>query len=125
METQVVRLAEFGAPSVMTLQRESLPEPGTGEVRLRHTAIGFNFIDVYQRKGVYPLPLPTGLGHEAAGVVESVGEGTVGFQRGDRVAYMNAGLGAYASDRNVAADKLVAIPAGISDEDAAAVRSKA
>ncbi|WP_158810484.1 quinone oxidoreductase [Beijerinckia sp. L45] len=124
MKTQVVRLAELGAPSVMRLQDETLLAPGPGEVQLRQTAIGFNLIDVYQRKGVYPLPLPTGLGHEAAGVVEGLGAGVTGFTLGDRVAYMNAGLGAYASHRNVAAEKLVAIPDGISDEGVAAVLFK-
>jgi NADPH2:quinone reductase len=124
MDRQVVRLAEMGEPSVMVLHSEALAAPGPGEVQVRQTAIGFNFIDVYQRKGVYPLPLPTGLGHEAAGVVAAVGADVTGFKPGDRVAYMNAGLGAYASHRNVPADKLVSIPAGISDEDAAAVLFK-
>ena len=87
---------------------------------MRDTAIGFNFIDVYQRKGIYPLPLPTGLGHEAAGFVEAVGPGVGQFRPGDRVAYMNAGVGAYADYRNVPADRLVHIPAGVSDEQVAA-----
>ena len=91
---------------------------------LRQTAIGFNFIDVYQRKGAYPLPLPTGLGHEAAGRIEALGEGVAGFRVGDRVATMNAGLGAYADRRIVPADKLVAIPDAVSDEDAAALLFK-
>ncbi len=115
---------EFGPPEVMQLRTTELPPPAAGEVQLRQTAIGFNFIDVYQRKGIYPLPVPTGLGHEAAGVVQAVGAGVTNFQAGDRVAYMNAGLGAYASHRNVAADKLVAIPPGVSDEDAAALLFK-
>lgn len=116
-----VIITEFGAPEKMKVVSAELPEPAAGEVQLRQTAIGFNFIDVYQRKGVYPLPLPTGLGHEAAGIVEAVGPGVEQFKPGDRVAYMNAGLGAYADYRNVAAERLVPIPNGISDEQAAAI----
>jgi NADPH2:quinone reductase len=124
LETQVVRVAEYGAPAVMVLRDETLPPLAPGEARLRQTAVGFNFIDVYQRKGLYPLALPSGLGFEAAGIVEAVADGVTGVKVGDRVAYMTAGLGAYASRRNVAADKLVAIPDGISDEAAAAVLFK-
>jgi NADPH2:quinone reductase len=95
-----------------------------GEVRVRQTAIGFNFIDIYQRKGIYPLPLPTGLGFEAAGVVEAVGSGVTHIRSGDRVAYMNAGVGAYADLRNVPADKLVALPDTVSEEAAATLLFK-
>ncbi|MDR1164219.1 MAG: quinone oxidoreductase [Candidatus Accumulibacter sp.] len=116
-----VVVAEFGEPEVMQLQTVDLAEPGVGEVRLRQTAVGFNYIDVYQRQGKYPLPLPTGLGHEAAGVVEALGEGVADFAPGDRVAYMNAGVGAYADYRNVPADRLVAIPEGVGDEEVAAL----
>ena len=123
-ETRAIRLNQFGGPEMMRLETVALPAPGPGEVQLRQNAIGFNFIDVYQRKGVYPLPLPTGLGHEAAGIVEAVGEGVSAFRPGDRVAYMNAGLGAYAERRNVAADRLVALPEGVSAEQAAAVLFK-
>lgn len=119
-----VIITEFGAPEKMQIVSVELPAPAAGEVQLRQTAIGFNFIDVYQRKGVYPLPLPTGLGHEAAGVVEAVGTGVDQFKPGDRVAYMNAGLGAYADYRNVPVDRLVSIPAGVSDEQAAALLFK-
>jgi NADPH2:quinone reductase len=119
-----VIITEFGAPETMKIVSVELPSPAAGEVRLRQTALGFNFIDVYQRKGVYPLPLPTGLGHEATGVVEAVGSGVSQFKPGDRVAYMNAGLGAYADYRNVAAERLVSIPAGVSDEQAAALLFK-
>lgn len=116
-----VVITEFGPPENMMIVLVELPEPAAGEVQIRQTAIGFNFIDVYQRKGVYPLTLPTGLGHEAVGVVEAVGSGVDRFKPGDRVAYMNAGLGAYADYRNVAADHLVSIPDSVSDEQAAAV----
>lgn len=124
-KARVVSLAELGSADVIKVIDKELPPPAKGEVQIRQTAIGFNFIDVYQRSGVYPLELPTGLGHEAAGVVEVVGDGVTDFKVGDRVVYMNAGIGAYASARNVAADKLVLIPNGISDEVAAAVFFKA
>lgn len=122
--TLAVRVREFGAPEVMKLEAAPLPPPGPGEVRVRHTAIGFNYIDIYQRRGIYPLPLPTGLGHEAAGVVEAIGPAVRDIRVGDRIAYMNAGVGAYAERRNVAAERLVAIPAGLSDEDTAALLFK-
>lgn len=116
-----VIISEFGGPEQMKIESIKLPEPAVGEVQLRQNAIGFNFIDVYQRKGTYPLPLPTGLGHEAVGIVEAIGPGVDQFKTGDRVAYMNAGLGAYADYRNVAAQHLVRIPDGVSDEHAAAL----
>ncbi len=119
-----VIITEFGSPEKMKIVSAELAGPADGEVQLRQTAIGFNYIDVYQRKGVYPLPLPTGLGHEAAGVVEAVGAGVGQFKKGDRVAYMNAGLGAYADYRNVAAERLVKIPEGVDDEQAAALLFK-
>ncbi len=122
---RIVSLNELGSADVIKLIDKELPAPGKGEVQLRQTAIGFNFIDVYQRSGVYPLELPTGLGHEAVGVVEFVGDGVTRFKVGDRVMYMNAGIGAYASHRNVSADKLVPVPSNVSDEVAAAVFFKA
>lgn len=124
-KARVVSLDALGSADVIKVIDKELPPPAKGEVQIRQTAIGFNFIDVYQRSGVYPLEMPTGLGHEAAGVVEVVGEGVVDFKVGDRVVYMNAGIGAYASARNVAADKLVLLPNNISDEVAAAVFFKA
>ncbi|GJE59535.1 quinone oxidoreductase family protein [Methylobacterium trifolii] len=119
-----VVLTEFGPPRVMSLTAGDLPEPAAGEAQIRQTAVGFNFIDVYQRKGAYPLPLPTGLGFEAAGLVEAVGSGVTGVAVGDRVAYMNAGVGAYADRRNVPADKLVVLPDMVSDEAAASLLFK-
>lgn len=118
---RAVRLDSFGGPEVLKLTTVEIGDPATGQVRLRQTAVGFNYIDVYQRSGFYPLPLPTGLGHEAAGVIEAVGPGADGFEPGDRVVYMNAGLGAYADRRIVPAEKLVHIPDGLTDEAAAAV----
>lgn len=124
-QARSISLTEFGGPEVMRLVSADLPPPGPGEAQLRQTAIGFNYIDIYQRAGKYPLPTPTGLGHEAAGVVEALGPGVTDLRVGDHVVYMNAGVGAYADRRNVPAAKLVKIPAGISDEDAAAVFFKA
>ena len=118
---QMVRIHAFGGPEVLSLETVDLPAPGAGEVQVRQTAIGFNYIDIYQRTGLYPLPLPTGLGHEAAGVVEAVGEGVTTLKVGDRIAYINAGIGAYADRRNLPAERLVVLPDTISDEDAAAV----
>ena len=122
---RAIQLAEFGGPEVMRVVTSGLAAPVAGEVQLRQTAIGFNYIDIYQRMGKYPLPNPTGLGHEAAGVVEALGAGVTALKVGDHVVYMNAGVGAYADRRNVPEAKLVKIPAGISDEDAAAVFFKA
>lgn len=122
--TRSVVITEFGPPQVMTLQSRDLPAPGAGEAQLRQTAIGFNFIDVYQRRGAYPLERPTGLGFEAAGVVEAVGPGAVDVKPGDRVAYMNAGVGAYADRRTVPAEKLVRLPDSVSDEAAASLLFK-
>ena len=119
-----VVMRQTGQPEVMRVEQVELPEPGEHEVRLRQTAIGFNYIDIYQRQGLYALPLPSGLGHEAAGVVDAVGPGVHEFKPGDRVATMNAGVGAYADARNVPAQRLVAIPPGTSDEQAASVLFK-
>ena len=120
-----IRLTEFGPPDVMRWLPVDLPPPGPGQVQVQQSAVGFNYIDVYQRAGKYPLPSPTGLGHEAAGTVVAVGDGVRDLAVGDRVAMMNAGLGAYATHRNVPADKLAKLPAGVSEEDAAAVFFKA
>ena len=109
----------FGGPEVMMLVTEDIAPPAPGEVQIRQTTIGLNLIDTYQRRGVYPLELPSRLGFEAAGTVEALGFGVAGVSIGDRVAYMNAGIGAYADRRNVAAEKLVVLPEGVSDEVAA------
>ncbi|MFD1794919.1 quinone oxidoreductase [Paracoccus aurantiacus] len=119
-----VEIDSAGPPEVMRIVAGELPPPGPGEVRIRHTAIGFNYIDVYQRSGTYPLTFPSGLGFEAAGVVEAVGDGVTDISIGDRVAYMNAGTGAYADARNVSADRLVHLPDQISDEAAASLLFK-
>ncbi|WP_255988052.1 quinone oxidoreductase family protein [Chitinolyticbacter albus] len=115
-----IRITRHGTPDVLELVDSTLPEPGAGEVLLRHTAIGVNFIDTYHRSGLYPLALPAGLGQEAAGEVMAVGQGVAEFQPGDRVAYAGGAPGAYASHRIVPAARLVAVPAEIPDEVAAA-----
>jgi len=112
---------EFGGPEAMSLVTEDLADPGPGEVQVRQSAIGFNLIDTYQRRGAFPLPLPTGIGFEAAGTVEAAGDGVDGIRVGERVAYMNAGVGAYADRRNILAEKLVRLPENVSDEAAASL----
>ena len=116
----VVRIHKHGGPEEMKFEQVDLPPPGPGQARLRQTAIGLNFIDVYTRTGLYPGPTPAVLGVEAAGVVEALGEGVSGVKVGDRVVY-NGVPGAYASHRNAPAERLVRIPDTVSDEDAAAV----
>lgn len=123
--TRSIRIHAFGGADVLTLETGQIAPPAADEVTLRQTAIGFNYIDIYQRSGKYPLTLPTGLGHEAAGVVERVGASVTDFAIGDRAMYMNAGVGAYTDRRNVAADKLVHIPEGVDDDSAAALFFKA
>jgi NADPH2:quinone reductase len=113
-----------GGPEVLAWEAQELPPPSRGEVQLRHTAIGVNFIDIYDRTGLYPRPLPSGIGREAAGVVVAVGPGVRGLRTGERVAYVLSLPGAYSELRNVPADRLVRLPAGIGDEAAAAVMLK-
>jgi NADPH2:quinone reductase len=114
----------FGGTDVLKWQDVELSAPGVGEVRIRHTAIGLNFIDTYHRTGLYPLPLPATPGLEAVGVVEAVGDGVGGLAVGDRVGYPIGPIGAYAEARNIPADKIVKIPDSVSDEDAAALMLK-
>jgi NADPH2:quinone reductase len=117
---KAIRILKNGGPEVLTLQDVELPAPGPGEVLVRAAAIGVNFIDTYHRSGLYKLSLPTGLGTEAAGTVESVGEGVTSFKPGDRVAYCTAPVGAYAEAHLVPADKLVKLPEAIGFDTAAA-----
>jgi len=120
---KAIRFSKTGGPEVLDYVDVDLLPPGRGQVRVRHTAVGVNFIDTYHRSGLYKLPLPSGLGSEAAGVVEEVGEGVTSLEAGDRVAYAGA-MGAYADANNVPAERLVKIPAGVSDETAAAAMLK-
>lgn len=117
---QAVRISETGGPEVLRLVDVETPEPGPGEIRVRHHAIGLNFIETYQRSGLYSIPLPGGLGQEAAGVVEAVGPGVTRFAVGDRVAYASGPPGAYAEAHVVRADRAVRVPDGVSFEIAAA-----
>ncbi len=116
---QAVRIHKTGGPEVMVLEDVELGAPGPGMVTVANRAIGLNYIDTYHRSGLYPLPLPTGIGLEGAGVVQAVGEG-VELREGDRVAYCSAGFGAYAQALNLPASRLVKIPDGIDFEQAAA-----
>jgi NADPH2:quinone reductase len=117
---KAIRFEKPGGPEVLQYVDYDLPPPGAGQVRVRHKAIGVNFIDIYHCSGLYPLPLPSGVGSEAAGVVEALGAGVTGFKIGERVGYCSGGIGAYAEANNVGADRLVKLPDGISDEVAAA-----
>ena len=119
-----VKFYETGGPDVLRYEPVELASPGAGEVRVRHTAIGLNFIDTYHRSGLYPVPLPSGLGMEAAGRVVAVGPGVQGFVEGDRVAYGTGPLGAYATEANRPAATLMRIPEGVEDSVAAAVMLK-
>jgi NADPH2:quinone reductase len=118
--TDVVRIHRTGGPEEMVFETLEVAPPGPGQARVRHTAIGLNFIDVYTRTGLYPVAPPAVLGVEAAGVVEEVGPGVTLVAPGDRVVY-NGLPGAYCTYRNAPADRLVKIPDSVSDEDAAAV----
>ena len=120
---KAIRFHETGGPDVLKFEDVELPPPGAGQVRVRHTAIGVNFIDTYHRSGLYKLPLPSGLGSEAAGVVEAVGADVGSLKIGDRVAYAGT-LGAYAEANNVAADRLVKLPANVPNDIAAAAMLK-
>jgi NADPH2:quinone reductase len=120
---RAIEIRATGGPEVMALQRVDVGEPGLGEVRLSHTAIGVNFLDVYHRSGAYPQPLPFIPGAEGVGVVEAVGSDVTEFRIGDRVAYAGM-LGSYSEKRLAKADRLVRLPDAISDEVAAAVMLK-
>ena len=121
---KAIRFEKPGGIEVLEYKDIDLAAPAAGQVRVRHTAIGVNFIDVYHRSGLYPLPLPSGLGSEAAGMVEAVGPGVTNFKQGDRVGYCTGAIGSYSQAANVPAEKLVRLPANISDEVAAAVMLK-
>jgi NADPH2:quinone reductase len=118
--SHAIRIHAYGGPEVMQWEPFDPGEPGRGEALIRQTAVGLNFIDVYERTGLYPNPLPTGLGREGAGVVEALGPGVRGLSVGDRVAYVSGQAGAYAQRRLVPAERLVGIPDGVSDRLAAA-----
>jgi NADPH2:quinone reductase len=120
---KAIRFDTVGGPEVLRFVDIDLPKPGPGEVLIRHTVVGLNFIDTYHRSGLYPMALPSGLGLEAAGVVKAVGDG-VTLTPGTRVGYCWGPIGAYATQRVMPADRLVVLPDGVSDEVAAAVLLK-
>src|SRR5215469_14485046 len=119
-----IRIYEHGGTQVLRVEELDPGKPGPGQVQIRHTAIGVNYIDVYDRTGLYPLSLPSGLGREAAGVITSLGRGVRGLRVGERVAYVFPSSGAYSEVRNVPAERVVRVPRGISDEQAAALMLK-
>ena len=116
-----IRFAHAGGPEVLQWQAVEVGDPGPGEARVVHKAVGLNYIDTYHRSGLYPLPLPSGLGLEAAGVVEAIGPGVADIAVGDRVAYSGGPVGAYAQARVMPADRLVRLPDAISFEQGAAM----
>src|SRR3984893_16155488 len=122
--THAIRFHTTGGPEVLVREEVSVGKPGPGEARIRHTAVGLNFVDIYNRSGLYPVPLPSGLGGEGAGVVEEVGPGVTGLKPGDRVAYAGGPLGAYSEERVMPAERLVPVPDGITDQQAAAMMLK-
>lgn len=122
--TYAFRFHQAGGPEVLKWEEVTLGKPGPGEARIRHTAVGLNFVDIYNRAGVYSVPLPSGLGSEGAGVVEEVGPGVTDLKPGDRVAYGSSPLGAYAEARLIPADRLLKLPDGIDDKTAAAMMLK-
>jgi len=119
---KAIRIHEHGGPEVLRWEEVEVGEPGPGQLRVRHGAVGLNYIDVYHRTGLYPLPsLPWTLGMEGAGRVEAVGEGVTEFKPGDRIAYASPPVGAYAEVRLMPADRVVALPDAIDDRTAAAM----
>ena len=121
--TKAIRFYEAGTPEVLRYEDVEVGNPGSGEVRLRHVAVGLNYADTYFRNGTYPIPVPNGMGVEASGVIEAVGEGVTQFAVGDRVTYtgfLNT-LGAYSSERLIVANALIKLPDAISCETTAAM----
>jgi len=121
MRTHAIRFAKTGGPEVLSWEEVEVGEPGQGQVLLRQTAVGLNYIDTYHRSGLYKVEMPSGLGVEGAGVVEKLGAGVSDLKIGDRVAYSSGPLGAYSQYRLFPADRLVKLPAAISDQQAAAM----
>jgi len=121
---KAIRFEKTGGPDVLEYKDVDLAPPSRGQARVKHTAIGVNFIDTYHRSGLYPVALPSGLGMEAAGTVDALGEGVTGLSIGDRVGYCGGPIGAYAEAANVPADRLIKLPASVSDEVAAAAMLK-
>ncbi len=125
MQTTRAIFRQTGGPEVIEWITEDLPAPGPGEVTIQHGAVGLNYIDTYHRRGIYPAPLPSPMGLEAAGTIVAVGDSVEGFAIGDRVATFGPSLGAYATHRNIGAENLFRLPDSIDDQTAAAVILKA
>lgn len=121
---RVARIEQHGGPEVIQWVDVDLPDPGPGEVRIRSTAVGLNFIEVYQRTGLYQLKLPSGLGTESVGVVEALGEGVTDIEVGDRVGTFGPTVGSYATHRNLLAENLIKLPDSVDDRTAAAILLK-
>lgn len=119
--THAIRIHEIGGPEVLKWEKVTVLDPEPGEACIRQTAVGLNFIDIYHRTGLYPLRLPSTIGMEGAGIVEAVGDEVDGLSPGDRVAYADLPVGAYAETRTIPAHRLVPLPDTISDEQAAAM----
>tara|TARA_B110000444_G_scaffold257703_1_gene296765 strand:- start:657 stop:1637 length:981 start_codon:yes stop_codon:yes gene_type:complete len=124
LQTRIVTLAEQGPPSVMNIDSTTLASPNVDEVQIKQNVIGFNYMDIYQRSGLYPLELPSGIGLEAAGTIQDIGKNVTEFRVGDRVAYATAPQGAYAEYRNFPAARVVHLPDEMSDEKCAATLFK-
>jgi NADPH2:quinone reductase len=119
-----IRIHQPGGPEVMQWEEVTVGDPGPGQARVRHTAVGLNYIDTYHRSGLYKLPMPTGLGSEGAGIVEAVGAGVTDVKAGDRVAYSGGAPGAYAEVRVMPVDRLVKLPEGVAERTAATLMLK-
>ena len=119
-----IRIHEHGGPEVLRVEESEPGKPAADEVQVRQSAVGLNYIDVYDRTGLYPVALPSGLGREAAGVITALGRGVRGLRKGEHVAYVSSAPGAYAALRNLPAQRVVKVPRGVSDEQAAALMLK-
>jgi NADPH:quinone reductase len=119
--SHAIRFHKTGGPEVLQWEDVAVTDPAPGECQIRHKAVGLNYIDTYHRTGLYPMPMPSGIGLEASGIVEKVGPGVAEFKAGDRVAYCNGPIGAYAEVKNHPADRLVKLPEGISFEQGASM----
>src|SRR5271168_5651948 len=122
--TKAIRFHQTGGPDVLQWEDVQVGAPGEGQARIKHTAVGVNFIDTYQRSGLYPMPLPSGLGGEGVGIVEAVGPGVTHLKAGDHVAYAGGPPGAYSEVRLAPAERLLKLPDGISDREGAAMMLK-
>jgi len=124
LSSHAIRIHEHGGPELMKWETVEVGDPGASEVRIKHTAIGLNYIDTYHRTGLYKIPMPTVLGREGAGVIEAVGAGVGGFKIGDRVAYASSPIGSYSEVRLMPAERVVKVPDNVTDQEAASMMLK-